>query len=105
VRRGDPEPFVLRRPEGRPLPIVASLPHSGVRVPASIAERFTPAHRAWLRNTDWHLPELHEFLPQVGVTTIAATHSRYVVDLNRDPAGPLYGDFHRAVIARTTAPR
>ncbi len=99
----DPELFVLRPAEGRPRPIVASLPHSGVHVPAAIADRFTPAHRAWLRNTDWHLPEVYEFLPQLGVTMIAATHSRYVVDLNRDPAGLLYGDFHRALIARTTA--
>jgi N-formylglutamate amidohydrolase len=72
-------------------------------VPPEIGDRFTPEHRAWLRNTDWYLPELYEFLPQLGVTTIVATHSRYVVDLNRDPAGPLYGNFFRALIARESA--
>ncbi|WP_260432574.1 N-formylglutamate amidohydrolase [Burkholderia sp. Bp9140] len=37
------------------------------------------------RNTDWFLNDLYSFLPGMGITTILATHSRYVVDVNRDP--------------------
>ncbi len=103
VTHPDPDLVSVRRPEGRTLPIIASFPHSGLHVPRDIADLFTPEHRAWLRNTDWYLPELYDFLPELGVTMVVATHSRYVVDLNRDPAGPLYGDFFRAVIARSAA--
>lgn len=40
----------------------------------------------------------YDFLPELGVTTIEAKHSRYVTDLNRDPEGLLFGSFHEAVI-------
>ncbi len=85
--------------------MVASLPHSGLYVPPAVSRLFTPEHRAWLRNTDWFLPEVYRFLPGLGVTVLEATHSRYVADLNRDPGGVLHGEFSRAVIARTTAHR
>jgi N-formylglutamate amidohydrolase len=38
-------------------------------------------------DTDWHVDELYRFVAATGATLIAATHSRYVVDLNRDPSG------------------
>ncbi|WP_240647609.1 N-formylglutamate amidohydrolase [Burkholderia lata] len=44
-----------------------------------------PKHARWLCNTDWFLAELYAFLPEMGITTIMATHSRYVEDVNRDP--------------------
>jgi N-formylglutamate deformylase len=34
-------------------------------------------------DTDWHLPQLYDFLHGMGVSTIAARYSRYVIDLNR----------------------
>jgi N-formylglutamate amidohydrolase len=46
---------------------------------------------------------LYGFLPDLGVTMLEATHSRYVVDLNRDPSGELYGGFTRAMVAEATA--
>jgi N-formylglutamate deformylase len=85
------------------LPVVASLPHSGVFVPPEIAQHFTPEHRSWLRNTDWFLPEVYAFLPALGVTALEATHSRYVIDLNRDPTRCLFGPFFEAAIAEHTA--
>lgn len=81
------------------VPIIARMPHSGTFVPPSIADAFTPLHLNWLRNTDWHLPQVYDFLPELGVTTIAATHSRYVTDLNRNPEGLLFGSFNEAVIS------
>ncbi|MFB9262209.1 N-formylglutamate amidohydrolase [Bradyrhizobium erythrophlei] len=84
---------------GKTVPVVASMPHSGTFVPPSIARAFTPLHRAWLRSTDWYLPQVYDFLPELGVTTIAATHSRYVTDLNRDPEGLLFGSFRKSVFS------
>ena len=34
-------------------------------------------------DTDWHLPTLYDFLRGMDATSLIATHSRYVVDLNR----------------------
>jgi N-formylglutamate deformylase len=97
------EVYKIHFPMREPVPVIASLPHSGLYVPPEIDRFFTAGHRMWLRNTDWHLPQLYHFLPELGVTTLEATHSRYVVDLNRDPSGELYGIFTRAVIAEATA--
>ncbi|MET0792389.1 MAG: N-formylglutamate amidohydrolase [Polyangiaceae bacterium] len=97
------ELYERHNPTGSAVPVVANLPHSGLYVPPQIAESFNPEHRQWLRNTDWFLPELYSFLPELGVTTLAATHSRYVVDLNRDPLAELHGSFARSLITKETA--
>jgi N-formylglutamate amidohydrolase len=71
-------------------PLVIDVPHAGTFVPDAIGARLTPAARA-LADTDWHVDRLYAFAPGVGATLLVATHSRYVVDLNRDPSGrPLY---------------
>jgi N-formylglutamate deformylase len=85
------------------IPVIASIPHAGLYVPPEIDRMFEEGHRRWLRNTDWYLPQLYSFLPELGLTMVEATHSRYVVDLNRDPSGDLYGSFSRALIAEKTA--
>jgi N-formylglutamate deformylase len=40
-----------------------------------------------LPDTDWHLERLYDFLDELGAgaSVLVATHSRYVVDLNRPP--------------------
>jgi N-formylglutamate deformylase len=44
-----------------------------------------------LPDTDWFVPELYGFQRDLGASVLRATHSRYVVDLNRPPDGaPLY---------------
>lgn len=71
-------------------PLVISMPHSGTYLPAAIAARIEPAARD-LPDTDWFVPELYEFHAALGASVIRATHSRYLVDLNRPPDGsPLY---------------
>lgn len=71
-------------------PLVVSVPHAGTHLPPSIASALTPAARA-LPDTDWYVPRLYEFCGSLGASMIVATHSRYVVDLNRPPDGaPLY---------------
>lgn len=67
-------------------PIVVDVPHAGTFLPEALAMRMTAAARA-VPDTDWHVEKLYAFARDAGVTILAATHSRYVVDLNRDPTG------------------
>jgi N-formylglutamate amidohydrolase len=67
-------------------PLIVSVPHAGRHVPDAIALRLAPPARG-VPDTDWHVDELYRFVAATGATLIAATHSRYVVDLNRDPSG------------------
>jgi N-formylglutamate deformylase len=67
-------------------PLVIDIPHAGTHVPPAIAARLTPAARA-VPDTDWHVEKLFAFARDAGATLLVATHSRYVVDLNRDPSG------------------
>jgi N-formylglutamate amidohydrolase len=95
--------FNLYLPEGSKVPIVANLPHSGMFVPDAIAEQFAPEQLQSLPNTDWHLDQLYRSLPDLGITVLQATHSRYVVDLNRQLQEPTFGGFWTAVMPETTA--
>lgn len=65
-------------------PLVVSMPHVGTHVPEVLAARMTPAALR-LPDTDWHLEALYDFLDDLGANVLVATHSRYVVDLNRPP--------------------
>lgn len=67
-------------------PLIIDVPHAGTLLPEAIAARLTPYART-LPDTDWHVGKLYGFARELGATTLAATHSRYVVDLNRDPSG------------------
>ncbi|HEY7687609.1 MAG TPA: N-formylglutamate deformylase [Dongiaceae bacterium] len=67
-------------------PLLVSMPHIGTHVPADIAGRMTNSALT-LPDTDWNLDRLYDFLGALGAATIQATHSRYVIDLNRAPDG------------------
>ena len=67
-------------------PLVIDIPHAGTHVPPDIDARLTPAARP-VPDTDWHVEKLFAFARGAGATLVIATHSRYVVDLNRDPSG------------------
>lgn len=67
-------------------PLLVSIPHAGLEIPDTIAGRLTETARA-LGDTDWHIPQLYDFLADMGASIVAATQSRYVVDLNRPPDG------------------
>lgn len=75
------EPFRFRAGSA---PLLVSMPHVGTLVPPDLADRFTPSALA-LPDTDWHLEQLYDFLEPLGASLLVATHSRYVVDLNRPP--------------------
>lgn len=64
------------------MPLLVSMPHVGTHIPPGIAAGMTPA-ALQLPDTDWHLEQLYDFLEELGASILIATHSRYVVDLNR----------------------
>jgi N-formylglutamate deformylase len=83
----DNDIFLLRRGSA---PLVVSLPHVGLAVPEGLRENYVPRAMA-LEDTDWHLVKLYAFAVKLGASVIAATHSRYVIDLNRPPDdAPMY---------------
>ncbi|MFN7856235.1 MAG: N-formylglutamate deformylase [Acidovorax sp.] len=67
-------------------PLLVSRPHAGTLVPPALAARFTDEARQ-VPDTDWHLERLYAFAKDMGASILVATHSRYVVDLNRPPDG------------------
>ena len=76
-----PPVFHLTRGEA---PLLVSFPHSGTFIPPEIAARMTNI-AATVPDTDWHVPRVYDFLDKLRASRIEATHSRYVVDLNRPP--------------------
>ncbi len=95
--------FTVLSPVAEGVPIIASLPHSGLQVPDAIAHTFTTHQLKTLPNSDWHLQPLYDFLPSLGIAVMQANYSRYVVDLNRAPKPPLFGSFWSAVVPEQTA--
>lgn len=67
-------------------PLIVNVPHDGREIPASIGAQMT-ADALELPDTDWHVRDLYWFAAELGATIASARHSRYVVDLNRDPEG------------------
>lgn len=67
-------------------PLLVSVPHAGTYIPDEIHRTMTPAAHN-VEDTDWFVDQLYDFAPSIGAGIIAATHSRYVVDLNRHPEG------------------
>ena len=84
-------------------PLLISIPHGGVQVPADIAAGWTPEARV-LADTDWHVERLYDFAQGMGAGVIAATHSCYVIDLNRPPDGAaLYPGADNTELCPTTS--
>ena len=75
--------WTLSRGDG---PLVVDVPHAGTHLPDALSSRMTAAACA-VPDTDWHVEKLCDFARGEGPTLVCATHSRYVVDLNRDPSG------------------
>jgi N-formylglutamate deformylase len=65
-------------------PLLVSMPHVGTELPDWLLPRLTSEALA-LPDTDWYLDLLYDFLEAIGATVLIATHSRYVIDLNRPP--------------------
>ena len=67
-------------------PLVIDVPHAGTHVPDALRSRLSAIAQT-VPDTDWHVEKLYAFAAAEGATLFCATHSRYVVDLNRDPSG------------------
>lgn len=95
-----PPPFRVRLPSAEPVPVLVSIPHAGVVMPDEVMATLAGPAMAALPMTDWHLHELYDFLPGLGITTLHAVYSRFVVDLNRSPkSAPLYpGRFETGLV-------
>lgn len=71
-------------------PLLVSLPHIGTALPESCRNAYVPRALA-LEDTDWHLAQLYDFLPELGASVLMPRYSRYVIDLNRPPDdAPMY---------------
>ncbi|MDC0659911.1 N-formylglutamate deformylase [Leisingera sp. SS27] len=66
-------------------PLVLGLPHTGTDVPPEVWECLNETGRA-LADTDWHIHDLYSRLVE-DITTVRTPIHRYVIDVNRDPAG------------------
>ncbi len=67
-------------------PLLISVPHGGTVIPQALRDRYVP-YALTVPDTDWHVPLLYQFAIARGAGLLAATHSRYVIDLNRNPDG------------------
>lgn len=66
-------------------PLLVSIPHDGHSLAPGMERRMSVLARS-LPDTDWHVRRLYEFVRDLGASLLAATYSRYVVDLNRPPS-------------------
>ena len=67
-------------------PLLISVPHAGTYIPPELRASMMPAAQG-VPDTDWHIPLLYQFALERGAGLLVATHSRYVLDLNRNPDG------------------
>jgi N-formylglutamate deformylase len=71
-------------------PLLVSMPHIGTDIPEDLRSAYVP-RALGAEDTDWHLAQLYNFLPQLGASVLRPTVSRYVIDLNRPPDdAPMY---------------
>lgn len=87
------KPFRIIPAKGKPLPILLSVPHCGTKFPDELIGSYHPELAKAPDDTDWFVDQLYDFAADMGIAMIAATYSRWVIDLNRDPQSkPLYTD-------------
>ncbi|CAN5471983.1 N-formylglutamate deformylase [soil metagenome] len=86
-------PYFIIEPKAKKVPIILSVPHSGVEFPDELKSHFHPELMAQPDDTDWFVHDLYNFAPELGITVVHAKYSRWVIDLNRTPSSvPLYTD-------------
>jgi len=64
------------------LPILVSMPHNGTFIPNDLQNRMTSSALE-VKDTDWFLDRLYQFVQAMGCSVIQPIYSRYVIDLNR----------------------
>lgn len=85
--------FKIIQPATPLVPIVISCPHVGTYIPEQLRSIYQPDKIMELDDTDWFIDKLYAFAAELGITIIAATHHRWLIDLNRNADNiPLYAD-------------
>jgi len=93
------EPFTFRAGGS---PLLVSMPHVGTELPEAVATHMTELAKT-VPDTDWHVDRLYDFLDHLDASILAATQSRYVIDLNRAPDDrPLYPGASNTGLCPTT---
>ena len=86
-------PFSIKEPSVKEVPIILSIPHCGTEFPEDIKDTYSKKSLNTLDDTDWYLDKLYDFASSLGIITISAKYSRWVIDLNRTPKSEaLYSD-------------
>ena len=86
-------PYKITLPKSKKVGILLSIPHSGIRFPKDIIEKYNSSMIKQPDDTDWYLQDLYDFASEMGITVIEAIYSRWVIDLNRTPGNQnLYHD-------------
>jgi len=86
-------PYFIIEPEGKKVPVILSVPHSGTEFPDELKSQYRAEMISQIDDTDWFVHDLYNFAPALGIAVIHAKYSRWVIDLNRDPESvPLYND-------------
>lgn len=62
-------------------PFIISIPHSGTLISETMYNNLIK--NVILANMDWYLPQLYDFLSDMGFTVIINNVSRYMIDTNR----------------------
>ena len=89
----DHDCFTITPPNVEPIPFILSIPHCGTAFPEKIKSKYKKELIKYPDDTDWYLDILYDFAPELGITTISANYSRWVIDLNRNPENKsLYDD-------------
>lgn len=83
--------------------MLISMPHNGQHIPKNIAKTMTST-AIEVADTDWYMDKLYDFAQAMGIYVLSPKHSRYVIDLNRNPNGEaLYAGANNTELCPTTA--
>lgn len=87
------QPYDIILPATSRVPILISIPHSGIEIPADIKTNYLPQAIEHIDDTDFYVDQLYNFASELDIIIIKAKYSRWVVDLNRSPQNTnLYDD-------------
>lgn len=88
-----PNNYRIKRPKGKKVPILVSVPHCGTTFPIAIRKHYNQALITKADDTDFFVNDLYDFVGEMGITMIYAHYNRWVIDLNRSPENQaLYND-------------
>lgn len=76
-------PFQLVVPDEGAIPVLVEVPHAGLALPDGVREELVAPADAIVRDADIYVDKLYANAPRHGAALLAASVSRYVVDLNR----------------------